>query len=90
MVAVGQIFLNPRFEAAASLALRDMHKIVQKQLAVAPSIGADDDGMAEAHAPGIVADYSRAPRRFGQLLVIGQRNPIDDQDSDPRTILNTG
>jgi hypothetical protein len=70
--------------------LRDVDEIVQKKLAVAPGVGPNDDGVAEADASRIVCEYAGASRRFRQLRIVGQRNPIHHQNSDAVVILNAG
>ena len=87
-VAVGEIFSDPRFEAAASFALSDMHELVDDQLAIAPTIGANDDAMADGYATRSVGNDLGVPRGRSQRLIIRQRNSIDDQHSDTGTILN--
>ena len=61
---------------------------MQKQLAIAPAIGTNDDGVTEAYAPCIVTDYSGASRRLSQFRVVRQRDAIYDQHSHAGTILN--
>ena len=88
VVTVAKILLDPRLEAAASFTLRDVDEIMQKQFAVAPGIGTNDDGVAEADAPYIVGDNAGASRRLGQLRIVGQGNAINHQHSHAGTILN--
>ena len=87
-VAVGKIFSDPRFEAATSFALSDMHELVDDQLAIAPAIGANDDAMTDSYTATSIGNDLGMPRGLSQRLIIGQRNPIDDQHSDTGTILN--
>ena len=87
-LTVAQILADPLFETATAFALRDVHEIVQEQFAIAPGIGANDDGIAEAYAPCIVGDYAGASRRLRQFRIVWQRNAIDNQHAHAGTIPN--
>lgn len=89
-VAIAKILLNPRFKAAAALALRDVHKIVQNQFPVAPGISADNERVAETYATCIGRDYAGASRGLRQLGVVGNRDSINNQRPDTGTILDAG
>ncbi len=86
--AVAEIFPNPRFEAATSFALSDVHELMEDQLAIAPAISPNDDAMTDGYATRSIGNDLGVPRGLSQRLIIGQRNPIDDQHSDTGTILN--
>ena len=85
---VAEILLNERLKATASFALSDVDELVQDQLAIAPAIGANDNPMADGRAARSVGDDMGAPRGVSELLVVRQRNSIDDQHFDPGTIPN--
>ena len=53
---------------------------MKEQLPVLPAIRPDDDAMADGHAATGARDDLGALRCFGEFLILGQRNPIDDQD----------
>jgi hypothetical protein len=81
---------DPLFETATALALRDVHEIVQEQFAIAPGIGASDDGMAKSDATRFRGNDLRASRGLRQFAAIRQWDSIDDQNSDALTIANSG
>ena len=82
MVSIVEVLADPLLEAATALALRNVNEIMQEQLTIAPGIGSNDNGMTKTDAARVVRDYAGPPRGLGQLLIIGQGNPIDDQHSD--------
>lgn len=88
--AVEKILLNPLLQAAASLALRDMHKIVDEQLAVAPRFRANDEGVAESDATRFRGDDTSAPGCLSQFAAFRERNPFNEQNSNPLTIHHPG
>ena len=87
-VTVAEILLNERLKAATSFTLSDVDELVQDQLAIAPAIGANDNPMADGRAARSVSDDMGAPRGLSELLVVRQRNSIDDQHFDSGTIPN--
>jgi hypothetical protein len=86
---VGKILFHPLLKAATAFALGDVDKIMQEQFAVAPGVGANDDGVAKADAPCIVSDYACASRRFSQGRILRQGNAVNDQYSNTGAILDS-
>lgn len=89
-LTIVQILADPLFETATAFALRNVHKIVQEQFAIAPGIGANDDGMAKSDATRVRGNDLRTPRGLRQFAALRQRNSIDDQNSDALKIANPG
>ena len=69
-LTVAEILAHKGFKAAAALALRDVDELVQKQFAIAPTIGANNDSMTDGHAARSVGNDMGAPRRRRQFLII--------------------
>ena len=81
--AVDKVFGDERLESAAAFALSDVHQLMKKQLAVLPAIGADDDAVTKGDAARGVGDDLAAARGVGELLVVRERDAIDDQHAHP-------
>ena len=75
-------------EAATLFTLRDVHQLVQEQLAITPGIGSNDNRVADGHAATSRGNDLGIPRCLGQLFIVRQRDPIDDQHFDTGTILH--
>lgn len=89
-LTIDEIMPNPLLEAAASLALGDVHEIVQEQFAVTPCFRADHDRVADSDATRVLGDNMSAPNRVSQLAAFRQRDSIDDQHSNALNIPNPG
>ena len=61
---------------------------MQEQFAVLLAIPPDDNAVPDGHAAGCIGDDLSAPRCLSQLLIVRQRDPIDDQDPHAGRILN--
>lgn len=88
--AVAEIFAAPLFESARALALRDVNEIVQNQFAIVPSVNADNQRVTKPHAPSVVCDDANPFRNFGQVRIVGKRDPIDHHQSNATGFFNTG
>ena len=88
VVTVVKVSLNPMLEAATLFTLRDVHQLVQEQLAITPGIGSNDNRVADGHAATSRGNDLGIPRCLGQLFIVRQRDPIDDQHFDTGTILH--
>ena len=75
-------------EVATLFTLRDVHQLVQEQLAITPGIGPNDNRVADGHAATGRGNDLGIPRRLGQVFVVRQRDPIDDEHFDTGTILH--
>src|ERR1041385_20218 len=80
---VTQVAPNPRLESAAAFALRDMYQVMHEQFAVTPGVGADDDSGAKPDTSRLLGEDANMAGGLGQLRVLRQRHPIDDQHADP-------
>lgn len=76
-------------KAAAAFALRDVDEIMQNQLAIVPGINPNDERVTETDATCVFGNDADAFRRLGQFRNLRERNPIDDQHSDPVAILHS-
>jgi len=54
--AIRKVFLHEYFESAASLTLRDVNELMEKELAITPTISPDNDSISDGHAAGSVGD----------------------------------
>jgi hypothetical protein len=88
-LTVTEIVLNERLKPTASFTLRNVHELVQKQLAIAPAVGANDNPMADGYTAGSVSDDMGTACRLSQLFIVRQWNLIDNQDFHTGAILNT-
>jgi hypothetical protein len=89
ITTIGKIFADPLLEPTAAFALGDVNEIMQEQFAIAPAVGANDNGVAESDAPGLQSEDAGAARGFGECRIVRQRNAIDHQDPDTIAILNS-
>ena len=89
-MSIAKVSANPWLEPATLFALRDVHEIVQKQLAVAPAIVSNNDGVAEADTTRVVRDDTRALRGLRQIGIVGQRNTFDDENANSGIIPHAG
>lgn len=88
--AVEQVLVHKRLQPAAAFALRDVDELMQKQFAVFPTVRPDDDAVADRHSARRLGNNLGAPRGVRELLVVGERNAIDHQDSHPGRLLDPG
>jgi len=75
-------------EAATLFTLRDVHQLVQEQLAITPGIGPNDNRVADGDAATGRGNDLGILRGRGQLCIVRQRNSIDDQHFDTGQILH--
>jgi len=68
--------------------LRDVHQLVQQQLAITPGIGPNDNRVADGDAATGRGNDLSILRSRGQLCIVRQRNSIDDQHFDTGQILH--
>ncbi len=87
---VAEILTAPLFEAAGTLALRDVHEIVQDQFTIVPRVDADNQGVSKANAARVFGNDADASRCFRQLRIFRQRNAIDHQHANTIAILHAG
>lgn len=88
--AVAEIVATPLFESAAALALRDVNKIVQNRFAIMPGIHPNNQSVAKSHAASVIGNNTDSLRCFGELRILRQWNPVDDEDSDPAGVFDAG
>jgi len=88
VVTVDKVSLNPMLEAAALFTLRDVHQLVEEQLAITPGIGPNDNRVADGDTAAGRGDDLGILRGRGQLCIVGERNSIDDQHFDTGGILH--
>ena len=88
VVTVDKVSLNPMLEAATLFTLRDVHQLVEEQLAITPGIGPNDNRVADGDAATSRRNDLGIPRCLGQVFIVRQRNPIDDQHFYTGTILH--
>ena len=87
---IHQIFADEFFEVAASLALSNMNQLMEQQLAVPPTIRANDNPMSNGDSAGRVGNDLRAPRGFCQFLVVRKWNSVYDENADPISMPDPG
>ena len=87
---VDKVLPDPWFESATAFALSDVDQIVEEQFTVAPGFGANHDRVPDADATGVLGNDTSAPSDLSQFAAFRQRDPIDNQNSNALTILNTG
>jgi len=75
-------------KSAAAFALRDVGEIMQNQFVIVPSVDANNESMAKTHATGVFSDDANASRRFSQVRIFWQWNPIDYEYPDAGAILH--
>ena len=61
---------------------------MQEQFTVLPTIRPDDNPMTDGHSARCLGDDLSAPRRLSQLLIVGQRDPIDHEHPHPGRVMN--
>ena len=88
-LAIAKIARNPIFETAAAFALGDVDQIMHNELAIAPGIDPNDEGVSESNAARILGDNAGAPGGFGQVGMGRQRNTVDHEQTDPGTVLDS-
>ena len=88
--AVEKILLNPLLQAATSLALRDMHEIVDEQFAVAPRFRANHDGVAQTDATRFWSNDTSALGGLSQFAAFRERNFVNEQNPNALTIHHPG
>jgi hypothetical protein len=89
-VPIGEIFQEKGFQAAAAFALRDVHHLMQEQLAVLPAIRPNNYSVPDRNTARRLGDDLSAARGLGQLLILRQRDPIHHEHPDAGTVLNAG
>jgi len=80
--AIKQIFSDEIVQAAATLALRHMNKLMEEQLAVSPAVGSNNDGVPHSHASRRVGDDLGVAGGRRELLVFRQQDAVNHQDPD--------
>ena len=80
--AIEQVFVHEFVEAAAPFALGDMGELMKKKFAVPPTIGPNDNSVADRHTARSVRDNLGMTGRFRQFPVVRQGDPIDDQNAN--------
>src|SRR5437868_2214350 len=65
-----------------------MHELMQDQLTVLPAVRPDDDPVADGHAATSTRYDLGALSCVSELFVVGQRDAIDHEYSDPGRILH--
>jgi hypothetical protein len=87
---LAEILRNKWLETATAFALGDVDELMDEQLAIAPTIGPDNDPVADAGAARRGSDDVAAARDLRQPLIVRQRKSFHDQNPDARTIPNAG
>ena len=88
-LTIAKIVRDPFFETAAALALGDVDQIMHNELAIAPGIDPNDEGVSESNAARILSGNARAPGGFGQLRMGRQRDTVDHEQTDPGTVMDS-
>ena len=75
--AVAKILADPLGQTAAAFALRNVDEIMQNQLAIVPSVDANNESVTKTDAAGVFGDDANAFRRRRQSGIFRERNSID-------------
>ena len=59
---------------------------MQNQFAIVPGINANNESMTKTRATCVFGNDADAFRRLRQFRILRERNPIDQQHSDPGAI----